>query len=254
MCYIDNLPDALQIDGPMPICDRIVSSDGGDDKWGCLVGCCTNTRQTSKWVFVIFCFCRRKQHTSFYSVVCVKIRWRLRISDAEKSSNFNTLRPRQDGRHFPDDILKCIFLNENVWISLTISLKCVRKIQINNIPSLVQIMAWRRPGDKPLSEPMMVSLLTHICVTRSQWVNTNNTADLSLWIHHQRIYNITKTCLRSSSNELKHILGIWRLIRNDVAISGSFWYEGIYFLLLKDSTKLVYDRAIISLYMMLYVS
>ena len=26
----------------------------------------------------------------------------------------NTLRLRQDGRHFPDDILKCIFLNENV--------------------------------------------------------------------------------------------------------------------------------------------
>ena len=32
-------------------------------------------------------------------------------------------------------------------------------------------MAWRRPGDKPLSEPVMVSLLTHICVTRPQWVN-----------------------------------------------------------------------------------
>ena len=31
-------------------------------------------------------------------------------------------------------------------------------------------MAWRRPGDKPLSEPMMVSSLTHICVTRPQWV------------------------------------------------------------------------------------
>ena len=30
-------------------------------------------------------------------------------------------------------------------------------------------MAWRRPGDKPLSEPMMVSLLTQICVTLSQW-------------------------------------------------------------------------------------
>ena len=41
---------------------------------------------------------------------------------------------------------------------------------INNIPALVQIMAWRRPGDKPLSEPMVVSLLTHICVTRPQWV------------------------------------------------------------------------------------
>ena len=35
----------------------------------------------------------------------------------------------------------------------------------------VQIMAWRRPSDKPLSEPMMVSLLTHICVTRPKWVN-----------------------------------------------------------------------------------
>ena len=31
-------------------------------------------------------------------------------------------------------------------------------------------MAWRRPGDKPLSEPMMVNLPTHICVTRPQWV------------------------------------------------------------------------------------
>ena len=31
-------------------------------------------------------------------------------------------------------------------------------------------MAWRRPGDKPLSKPMMVSLPTHICVTRPQWV------------------------------------------------------------------------------------
>ena len=33
-------------------------------------------------------------------------------------------------------------------------------------------MAWRRSGDKPLSEPMMVNLLTHICVTRPQWVKT----------------------------------------------------------------------------------
>ena len=38
---------------------------------------------------------------------------------------FNTLRPRQDGRHFPDDIFKCMFLNENVWILITILLKIV---------------------------------------------------------------------------------------------------------------------------------
>ena len=85
-------------------------------------------------------------------------------------SKFNTLRPRQNGRHFPDDILKWIFLNENVWISIEISLKFVPKCQINNILALVQIMAWRRPGEKPLSESIMVSLLTHICVTPPQWV------------------------------------------------------------------------------------
>ena len=44
---------------------------------------------------------------------------------------------------------------------------------IENIPALVQIMAWRRPGDKPLSEPLMIRLSTHICVTRPQWVNEN---------------------------------------------------------------------------------
>ena len=86
--------------------------------------------------------------------------------------DLNTLRPRQNGRHFADDIFKCIFLNENVWIPIKISLKFVPQGPINNIPALVQIMAWRRSGDKPLSEPMMVGLLTHICVTRPQWVNS----------------------------------------------------------------------------------
>ena len=84
--------------------------------------------------------------------------------------NVNTLRPKQNGRHFSDDMFKCIFLNENVWIPIEISLKFVPKGSINNNPALFQIMAWCRPGDKPLSEPMMVSLPTHICVTRPQWV------------------------------------------------------------------------------------
>ena len=63
------------------------------------------------------------------------------------------------------------FLNENIWIWLKISLKFVPKFRFNNIPTLLAILAWRRPGDKPLSGPMIVSLLTHICVIRPQWVN-----------------------------------------------------------------------------------
>ena len=88
------------------------------------------------------------------------------------SLSVNTLRPRQNGRHFADNTFKPIYLNENIQISIKISLKFVPKVPINNISVLVQIMAWRRPGDKPLSEPVMVCLLTHICVTWPQWVNT----------------------------------------------------------------------------------
>ena len=88
----------------------------------------------------------------------------------------NTLRPRQNGRHFPDNILKWIFLNENVWISIKISLKFVPRGPINSIAALVQIMDWCQPGDKPLSEPMMVRLLMHICVTRPQWIRSSDNA------------------------------------------------------------------------------
>ena len=91
-------------------------------------------------------------------------------SSTTNTAIINTLRPGQNGRHFTDDIFKWIFLNENVWISIKISLTFVPKVPINNIPALVQRMAWRRSGDKPLSEPMMDSLLTHICVTRPQWI------------------------------------------------------------------------------------
>ena len=78
---------------------------------------------------------------------------------------FNSSRPRQNGRHFADDTLKRFFLNGNVSILIKISLNFVPKGPFNNIPALVQIMACGRPGDKPLCEPMMVILPTHICVT-----------------------------------------------------------------------------------------
>ena len=52
------------------------------------------------------------------------------------------------------------FLDWNVWIWIKISLKFVSKgTIIKNIPALFQIMALRRSGDKPVSEPMMIILL-----------------------------------------------------------------------------------------------
>ena len=63
-------------------------------------------------------------------------------------------------------------LNENVWIPIKISLTFVPKGRINKTTILVHIMAWRRPGHKPLFEPMMVSLPTHMCVTQPEWIDT----------------------------------------------------------------------------------
>ena len=54
-----------------------------------------------------------------------------------------------------DDIFKWIFLNENGRILIQISLKLIPKSPIDNKSALVQAMAWRRRGDKPLPEPMM---------------------------------------------------------------------------------------------------
>ena len=59
---------------------------------------------------------------------------------------------------------------ENVQISIKISLKFVPKGPIKNIPSLVRIMASRRPGDKPLSESITASI-TDADMHHSAWMS-----------------------------------------------------------------------------------
>ena len=77
--------------------------------------------------------------------------------------------PRQIGHQFPDDIFKCTVLNENQWIYWSM----IPRVQINNIPALVEILAWRRPGAKLLTEPMLVSLLSHICIPQCDCTDWN---------------------------------------------------------------------------------
>ena len=86
---------------------------------------------------------------------------------------FNTLRPVQKGRHCADDISQCILFSENIWISIKIPLKFISKVPMHNIPSLIQIMAWRQSGDKPLSESIMIIFPMHIFVIRPQWIDGN---------------------------------------------------------------------------------
>ena len=56
---------------------------------------------------------------------------------------------------FAYGILKHIFLNENVKILIQISLEFVPRGSNDNKSVLVQVMAWRRTGNKPLPEQMM---------------------------------------------------------------------------------------------------
>ena len=102
------------------------------------------------------------------------------ICPHNRTYGINTLRSRRNRCPFVDDNFKCIFLNENVGISNKISLKFVHR----GILASVQITAWRVPGDKPFSVPMMVSLVTYICVTRPQWFNISKKNQLS-WKRYQ---------------------------------------------------------------------
>ena len=64
-------------------------------------------------------------------------------------------------------------------------------------------MGWRQPGDKSLSEPMMVRLPTHICVTRPQWVNVtagNNTKCLWPRFHQSILKGFCCQILQNSVN------------------------------------------------------
>ena len=70
-------------------------------------------------------------------------------------NSVNSSPPGQNGRHFADDIFKRFFLNGNVRISVQFSLKFVPKGPIDNKSALVQVMACRLYGAKPLSEPML---------------------------------------------------------------------------------------------------
>ena len=51
----------------------------------------------------------------------------------------------------------------------------------NIIPALAQTVPWCRPGDKPPSEPMVVSLLTRVCIARPQWQFTTREGIFKHW-------------------------------------------------------------------------
>ena len=126
-------------------------------------------------------------------------------------------------------------LNETVLISIKISLKFIPKGPINNIPALVQIMAWRRPGAKPLSEPMLPTLLTHIYVTRPQWVKSVSPKLLTADPHVMMRYTFDKSYGWFSSDQMNQHDALIQFVRflvlHKMYVSGHFLWCKIYWLL-----------------------
>ena len=93
---------------------------------------------------------------------------------AAKFVSILVVSPGQNGRHFADEIFKCIFLNEKFCILIRISLKFVPKDPNDNKWVLVQVMAWCRIGHKPLPESMLIQFTDayyiYIYGTRGRWV------------------------------------------------------------------------------------
>ena len=66
----------------------------------------------------------------------------------------------QNIRHFTDNSFKC--MNEKCSILIQISLKFVPKGSIDNKLVWIQVMAWHRTGEKPLSEPTLTVFYIHM--------------------------------------------------------------------------------------------
>ena len=107
---------------------------------------------------------------------------------------FKTLRPRRNRQHFADNILKSILVQ---WKCLNLKKKSLKFVGTTyNIVALVQIIAWRRPSDTLLFEPVMVSLPMHICLIRPQWIYNAYLQTVAYW-------NVSCLCLKHSNLTMK---------------------------------------------------
>ena len=102
--------------------------------------------------------------TEFYHGTCIYTFWCwINTSSSLLLDRLTHLPLEKMAAILADDIFKHIFLNENIRIVIQISLNVVPMGLIDNTPALVQVMAWRRTGDKPLPEAMMTQF-ANVCM------------------------------------------------------------------------------------------
>ena len=114
----------------------------------------------------------------------------------------------------------CIFLNEKFCISTRIAPKFVPKGPNDNKPALVQVMAWRRSGEKRLSEPMLVYFTDTYAITGSYnglspvqrqgniWTSTTGPSgtNFNQIVFEIQTFSFKKMHLKMSSKNADHIV------------------------------------------------
>ena len=92
---------------------------------------------------------------------CLQVTWGWDSTGKDSSLPLTLLPLDKMDAILADGNFKCIFLNENDWITIKISLKFVPRSPIDNKPALVQVMAWCQTGNKPLPELMLSQFTGH---------------------------------------------------------------------------------------------
>ena len=127
-----------------------------------------------------------------------KVHWRMNMP-----LQAQWVTPGQNGRHFTD-ISACIFMNEKFCILIRISLKFVPKDQIDNRSALVQVMAWRRTGDKPFPE-LMLTQFTYAWICLTLGVSPCTSARILKTLHHCNIKWYTKLVVMTTSGAATNV-------------------------------------------------
>ena len=109
---------------------------------------------------------------------------------------------------FADDIFICIFFNENIWISIKMSLKFVPKGPINNISALVQIMDWHQKGGKPISEPM-TAYFTGVYIRHPAPMS-----EIDALVHEGRNYSALAMELRFAVSTHRNVIFLFTWFQN----------------------------------------
>ena len=97
--------------------------------------------------------------------------------------------PEQNGRHFADDICKCIFLDEIYWFRLKFHWRLFPRVHLPIFPYWFRQWLGADHATSQYLNQCWSNSLTHICGTRGIWVNNHLIRKLA-WVFYRAMRTI----------------------------------------------------------------